>query len=273
MKAASRLIVALTAIVWVSVAAQEPPLETWEQYQGPAAETFLKKAKVLGKKRLGVGVTDPYKLELELDGVRHNAVFKTIDDRKAGLTRLQNSVEMNFQDSWQLEVAAYQIDLIIGLRMVPATVERHISPDTGSVQWWVQSMISEFDRRGKGVEPPNAEAWERVYLKMQLFDQLIANVDRHLNNILVTKDFDLRLIDHSRSFRENKELGNARLLHRFSKSLLEGIAKLEFKDLKQRIGRYLLDNQIRAMLARRDAILALAKATVKDRGEAAVIYP
>ena len=27
------------------------------------------------------------------------------------------------------------------------------------------------------------------------------NTDRHLNNILITKDFQIRLIDHSRSFR------------------------------------------------------------------------
>lgn len=273
MKPVARLLMALATIAWVSVAAQEPPLETWEQFQGPAAEQYLQKARVLNKKRLGVGVTDPYKIELDQGGVKRSAVFKTIDVRKEGVTRLQKSVEINFQDSWQLEVAAYHIDLIIGLRMVPATIERHISPETGSVQWWVQSMVSEFDRRGKNIEPPNADAWERVYLKMQLFDNLIANVDRHLNNVLVTKDFDLRLIDHSRSFRETKELKDPRLLHRFSRSLLDGIQKLEFQSLKKRIGRYLLDNQIRAMLARRDAILALAAAHVKDRGEAAVIYP
>ena len=273
MKAVVRLTIALAAIAWISIAAQEPPLETWEQYQGTAAEDYLKKARVVTKKLLGTGVTDPYRLELDLNGVKRSAVFKNIDHRKEGVTRLSKSIEINFQDSWQLEVAAYHVDLIIGLKMVPATVERHISPDTGSVQWWVQSMVSEHKRREEKIEPPDADAWERVYLKMHLFDQLIANVDRHLNNILVTREFDLRLIDHSRSFRENKELQNPRLLHRFSRSVLDGIQKLEFQSLKKRIGRYLLDNQIRAMLARRDAIIALAAAHVKDRGEAAVIYP
>ena len=32
--------------------------------------------------------------------------------------------------------------------------------------------------------------------KVRLFDNLIYNVDRHLNNILITKDFEIRLIDH-----------------------------------------------------------------------------
>ena len=59
MKAVVRLTIALATIAWISVAAQEPPLETWEQYQGTAAEEYLKKAKVLSKKLLGTGVTDP----------------------------------------------------------------------------------------------------------------------------------------------------------------------------------------------------------------------
>jgi hypothetical protein len=290
MKSVLRLAVALGAMVLSSgvstapVAAQRPPIcaipppalettETWEQYQSPEAEQFLLTARVVGTRFLGSGVTRPKCAELELNKVRRIAVFKTIDERKEGITRLATTIEINFQDSWQLEVAAYQIDRIIGLRMVPATVERYIAPDRGSMQWWVESMMSEFDRVTKKVSPPDAEAWERVTQKMHLFDQLIANVDRHLNNVLVTKDFDLRLIDHSRSFRAQTDLKDAKILQRFSRSLLDGIKKLEFADLRKRVGKYLLDNQIRAMLARRDAILKLAETRIAEKGEAAVIYP
>src|SRR6185436_10699863 len=117
-----------------------------------------------------------------------------------------NKAEMNFQDSWQLEVAAYQIDRIIGLKKVPATVERYINNNIGSLQWWVQNRMSEEGRRKEKLEAPDKEAWDQVWLKMFLFDALIANVDRHLNNILITQDWDLRFIDHSRSFRSNKDL-------------------------------------------------------------------
>jgi hypothetical protein len=108
---------------------------------------------------------------------------------------------------------------------------------------------------------------------MVLFDRLIFNVDRHLNNVLVTKDFDLRLIDHSRSFRPWTELKDATPLTRFSQSLLDGLRRLEYGDLRTKLGRYLVDEQIRGLLARRDAILALARAAVAERGEAAVLYP
>jgi hypothetical protein len=256
-----------------AIAAAATPQETWEQFQGPAAEQFLLKARLRSIKNLGTGVTLPQRAELELNGVQHSAVFKTIDDRKGGVTQLQRSSEINFQDSWQLEVAAYRVDRIIGLRMVPATVERTLNGKTGSLQWWVQSAMEEAERRKQEVTPPDLEAWNRTYQKMELFDQLIFNVDRHLKNVLVTVDFDLRLIDHSRSFRAWNELRNPERVTRFSRSVLDGLRKLEYADLRKRVGRYLVDDQIRGLLARRDAILALAATQVAERGEAAVLYP
>jgi hypothetical protein len=289
MKSIIRLgvVTALAAVVWLpthdaplraqasgapAATQATPAQETWEQYQGADAEKFLKDARVRSMKALGQGVTIPHKAELVMNNVTHSAVFKTIDERKPGITQFGNSSEMNFQDSWQLEVAAYRIDLIIGLKMVPATIERHVNNQLGSLQWWVQSKMSEADRRKNNVEPTDRDAWDKVWLKMYLFDQLIANVDRHMNNILVTEDFDLRLIDHSRSFRSNKELKDPKLFTRFSRDVVEGIKKLEYQDLRKKVGKYLMDDQIRAMITRRDQILKLVSERVALVGEAKAFY-
>ena len=276
---AALLAISLTA--WTVAAQQQPPapppqerLETADQFQGADAEQFLAKARVREMRDIGVGVTLPQRATLELDGVQRRAIFKTIDVTKPGITQLSGGTsEVNFQDTWQTEIPAYIVDRIIGLRMVPATIERSINGQRGSLQWWVQSMMAEAERQKKGVEAPDTEEFTRRLLKMHLFDQLIANVDRHMNNILITKDFDLRLIDHSRAFRSTNELKDPARLARFSKSLLDGIARLEYQELRKRTGRWLVDGQIRGMLARRDAILALAKQLVAAKGEAAVIYP
>ena len=267
--------VLLVSCLVASVAAQQTQdaLETAAQFQGPAAERFLARGRVRGMRDIGTGVTRPKQATLELDGVERLAVFKTIDTKKPGITQFGRGSEMNFQDSWKCEIPAYLVDLMIGLQMVPATVERSINGEIGSLQWWIQSAMSEADRQKQGVAPPDPEAFERRLLKMYLFDELIANVDRHLNNVKVTVNFDLRLIDHSRSFRDTKELKNPGRLRRFSRSLLDGIAKLEYQELRKRTVRWLEDGQIRAVLARRDAIVALAQKAVADRGEAAVIYP
>ena len=287
MKALQRVIGGLVVAfgTWATLAAHQaapPPtqqanpavLETAAQYQGTAAEDFLKKAKVVKVRAIGMGVTLPEKVTLQLDGVERFAAFKSIDEKRLGVTQLSTGPpEVNFQDSWQTEIPAYTVDMIIGLGMVPATIERRVNNKVGSLQWWVASMMPEAERAKQKLDAPDREAWDREVLKMRLFDQLIYNVDRHSNNILITHDFKLRLIDHSRSFRAQKALRNPEQLTRFSKSLLEGIERLTYEDLKKKTSRYLIDAQIKTLIERRDAILALARKLVAEKGEAAVIYP
>ena len=269
----SALVVVLAALALSRVAAQDKVRETKEQYQGAAAEEFLKKARVVSAKDLGVGVTLPKKLVLEMNGVTHNALFKSIDDSKSRVaTFAKGQSEVAFQDSWQCEIPGYVVDQIIGLGWVPATVERTVNGETGSVQWWVESKFSEFERNKQGVNPPNTVQWHHNVLKMRLFDELIYNVDRHANNVLITEDFDLRLIDHSRAFRPYDRLKSPEVLTQFSRELLEGIKKLDYQDLRKRVGRYLQNGQIQALIKRRDLILALADKLIKERGAAAVLY-
>jgi hypothetical protein len=271
LRSATRLVsmLVVAAACAVTLLAQE----TKETYQGEAAETFLKKASISRITEIPEGVTQPWQVTLEFDGVTRQAAFKIIDVDKPGATQMSDgSFEVAFQDSWRTEIAAYGIDKLIGLGMVPATVERSIRGKLGSLQWWVESMMPEAERRAKGLSAPDMDRWNKTVYKMRLFDELIYNVDRHLNNILVTEDFDLRLIDHSRAFRPFDELRTPEALTMFSRQLLAGLETLEFDALKKQLRKYLRDGQIRAMLKRRDAILALVKERVAREGEAAVLY-
>jgi hypothetical protein len=264
----------LGLLVWTGTSAQEAVRETAEVYQGEAAEQFLTKARIVRMQAVPTGVTAPRRATLELDGVTRSAAFKTVHEERPGLTQLNTGqVEVNFVDTWRTEIAAYVVDRIIGLGLVPATVERSYQRTSGSLQWWVESEMSEAQRIRDKINPPDTEAWNRQQFKMQLFDNLIYNTDRHLNNLLVTKDFEIRLIDHSRSFRGFNVLKPDHTLTRFSRSLLAGLEKLEADDLNKRLRRYLSPSQITSMLRRRDAILELAKRLVEERGEAAVLYP
>jgi hypothetical protein len=266
--------VSFVAVAMATVFTVHARQEAADVYQGKAAEDFLLNAKVVSTRPLGEGVTRPYKVELELNGVTRSAVFKSIDVRKAGVTVLADgSSDIDFQDSWQTEIAAYTIDRIIGLGLVPATVERRVvDGKVGSLQWFVEVMSTEAERLEQKQNPPDVEDWNEQILTTRLFDQLIANVDRHLKNILVTKEFKLRLIDHSRAFRVNRAPAKPELLTRFSRTLLDGLQKLEKKDLQKQVGKYLTSGQIDRLLSRRDAILALAKKRVAEKGEAEVLY-
>jgi hypothetical protein len=264
------IVVTLGLLTSVASGAQTPV----RTFQGEAPEQFLHDARITNVVELGEGITRPLRVTLEANGQTHDAVFKSIDERRQGATTLEDgSVEVGFEDTWQTEVAAYQLDLLLGLGMVPATIERRVRRDVGSLQWWVDSMMSEADRVAQGVQAPDPEAWNRQMFKVRLFDELISNTDRHPKNLLVTEDFQVRLIDHSRSFRENQNLRSPELLTRFSKSLLDAIAGLTKETLKDRLGRYVSNAKIDRLLQRRDAIVALARQRVAELGEAAVIYP
>jgi predicted nucleotidyltransferase len=133
--------------------------------------------------------------------------------------------------------------------------------------------MAEADRVKKKLSAPNTNRWNEQMHKMRVFDNLIYNTDRHLNNILITEDFQIRLIDHSRSFRIFDKLQTPKTLTRFSKLLLEKMETLTEPLLQEHMGAYLSPAQIRAILKRRDLILMLARDLVKQKGEATVLYP
>jgi hypothetical protein len=270
---ASRLLVVMVFAVTTATLLGAQTLHT-VSFQGDELESFLQNAEVTDLEGTEEGVTRPKKATLELDSRTHFALFKTIDVFRPGFTRMRNGViEVDFQDSWKTDVAAYELDKMIGLGMVPTTVERRHRGDRGSMQWWVDNTMSELDRVEDGIAPPDPQAWSEMVYKMRLFDSLIYNVDRQTRNMLVTEDWRIVLIDHSRSFRTTAELRKPDQMTRFSKSLLENIAKLDEEALKERLGNYLTVYQIRAILERRDLILGHAKELVRQRGEERVLFP
>jgi hypothetical protein len=241
-------------------------------YQGSEVEQFLAQAKIEKMQDIPVGVTRPRKATLDLDGVSHFAVFKTIDEKKSGVTQLDRGVEIEFQDSWRTEVAAYELDKLVGLGMVPATVQRLYDGKQGSMQYWLDVKMDEGERIKKKLSPPNPIAWNQQIAKVRLWDNLIYNTDRNLGNLLITEDWKIRLIDHSRTFRPFNQLKDPKQLTTFSRTLLAKIEELNEPMLKEHLGKYLTPYQIQGLLKRRDAILDLSKKLVAEKGAGAVLY-
>jgi hypothetical protein len=242
---------------------------------GAEAEEFLKTAKVVDRTPLGTGVTRPDRLTLTDGGRTCRALWKTIHERKLGLQRLEaGGVEFDFRDSWKSEVAAYELDKLLGLGLVPPTVERRVEGRTGSLQMWVEGAMTDADRRVKGLEAPDAEAWNAQMYRLRLLHQLTCNTDfRNARNVLLDPSFRLYAVDSSRAFRIQTNLLNPEDLARFSRVALDRLRALDRPTLVARLGRWVAKAQIDGLLARRDAILDLAESRVAERGEAAVLYP
>jgi hypothetical protein len=269
----SSLILSLPLLATLVAAApdREPyglPLE------GEDAERFLKTARVVAMKPVGVGITHPYKVTLT-DGNRTlKAIWKTVDEHRQEISRSKKgSFQLGFRDSYKYEIAAYQLDKLLGLRLVPPTVERTIENQTGSLQLWVEGAFTEYQRRKRNLLPEDGWRWGAQMYKVSLLNQLIYNTDtKNALNILYDPDFRVYAIDNSRSFRLYKELPAAEELRRFSRPVVARLRLLDRKTAEEKLGRWLNGGELSALMKRRELMLKWADARIAELGESVVLY-
>jgi hypothetical protein len=223
-------------------------------------EARLAEAEMVSKDAVGSGVTHPERVSLRADGVDFAAVFKPIARGRHG----------GFFESYESEVAAYRLDGLLGLEMVPPTVVRRIGGDLGSLQLWVEDCAPYKSLQGK---VPQTSAFSHQISRMKMFDNLISNADRNSGNFLLDQQWNVVLIDHSRAFLERKKLfEGSKLPAQYDRRLVERLRTLERAELDDALGELLRDGQIAAILFRRDRILEHLAGLVASRGEAAVLF-
>ncbi len=254
------------------VVGQSQPAATAGSASREEIEQFLRTARVTGGEVLKTGVTRPRKLTLSDGKIVRSGIFKTIDEHKPGMTRLSGGDEVDFKDSWKYEVAAYELNKLLSLDLVPVTVERQYENEVGSLQIWIENAMTEADRVKKNLIPPDPEGWNQAMFKVRVFDNLIFNFDRNLGNLLVGPDWKLYMIDHTRSFKKFNELRSPGGMTRMSVSLIEALKALDKATVKARCGRYLTGPEINAVFGRRDKIVEVYARLVAEKGDSAT-YP
>ena len=237
----------------------------------PEMEQFLLKAKIVERKELSMGITNSQRAMLDDGNLRHNAHIQTVDISKTSFQTAQGT-EMNFRDSYKFNMAAYELDKLLELNMVPVSVERKVG-SMAAVTWWVDdTLMTELDRKKKKMEPPDQHYWNQQMYVCRVFDQLIYNTDRNLGNLVITKDWNIWMIDHTRAFRMMKDLKSAKDLAQCERKLLGKLRELNNEVLTKQLGHYLTPMQIEGLLARRDKIVKFFDDQVAQKGEAAVLY-
>ena len=105
-----------------------------------------------------------------------------------------------------------------------------------------------------------------------VFDELIYNVDRNMGNLVITKAWNIWMIDHTRAFRLHKNCPKLAGVKQIDRNLLDNLRKLTREMLKQELGEYLRMPEIDAVLARRDVIVKHFENRLAQGGEATVLY-
>jgi len=240
-------------------------------------EEFLQSAEIIEQDQpfsSREAVTRPWKLTLQKDGITKNSLWKNPSGRMKG-----------FVENWKWEIAAYRLDKYLGLNMVPPTVEKIFQGNLGSCQLWIDAKMSLKDKYDKNIKTPSHKVfyWNRALFLQRAFDNLIANEDRHQNQYLITEDWRMILIDHSRSFRTSKKFTKnliydekykegPRLMKQLPRVFVEKLKSLNVDVIKEVVGDYLTDKEIEAVLIRRDLIIKWLDNYIKKQSEENVLY-
>ena len=251
---------ALVAAIVPAVAQQAVP-ESARTWIGRAEqiEQFIREAEVVDIEDIGTGVTNPQRAELTPGGLVARIAFKPIRP---------GNYHGHFE-SYESEIAAYELDKLLGLGMTPPTVEKRIAGDLGAAVMWAAPTRS-FKKFGGSPTAPAAQMarWNYQLIRAKMFHNLIYNKDPNLGNWLVDPAWNLILIDNSRAFTTPRRMVHK--LTRVDQDLWDRFMALDEATLKAALGKWLGDGQTRAILERRDQMAKDIEALVADRSAAAV---
>jgi hypothetical protein len=214
-------------------------------------EEFLRTARVEKIADIPVGVTKPRRAYLAAGGPAASFAWKP----------LRPGLHEGYYESYKSEIAAYELDKLLDLNMVPVVVERRLDNDLGAAVLWIDGVRS-WEAVGPLPKPP---AWPQQLARMKMFDDLISNSDRNKGNLLVDADWHLFLIDHSRAFVPDMKLPQE--LQNIDKRLWDRMLALDATTLQTSMGQWLDSRQIQGLLRRRDAMKKKIDAMVAKRGD------
>jgi hypothetical protein len=90
--------------------------------------------------------------------------------------------------------------------------------------------------------------------------------------VLIGQQWQIWRVDFSRAFRLNKEPKNPKDLVRCDRQLLEKLKALDSNALSEKTNRYLTKDEIKAVMARREKIVAHFQTMIAQQGESEVLY-
>lgn len=225
-------------------------------------EQFLKSAEIQRLEGINVGVTNPRHAFFPPGGLAVGAAWKP----------LKPGIYEGFFESYRSEIAAYKLDRLLELDMVPPTVERSYKIDTGSLQLWVENTQTLKQIQEKKLRAPDTHRWNVQLDRQKLFDDLVADIDDNQGNMLFDRAWNLIKVDHSRAFTNTlvQPFGIGTGLNRIDRPFFERVKALDRAAVQREIGGLLEGGGVGILMTRRDAIVKAFQKLAASKGDAAV---
>lgn len=253
------ILIAALAVATQGTAGDAPePVDQWGcSAADREIEQFLLTAEITEIEDIGCGITKPKRLTLKQGDVIRRAIYKDVDIHNNEIS-YTNRFETSFHDSFEYEVAAYRMDRLLGINLVPVTVLRNVDGIPGSVQLWIENAMSLQDIVDSGTDCKDPERLLKKLMLMYVLDAMIFNIDRNYGNVLVdTNERIFYLIDHSRSFRNSKKLPKLQEARPIPIpwTVANNLLHLIQQTLDSRLEDLLTKSQRRAIMKRRDSLV------------------
>ncbi|HWJ55377.1 MAG TPA: hypothetical protein VNR90_04150 [Vicinamibacterales bacterium] len=232
-----------------------PSARVWIGHEA-SIEAQLRTAAVTRMEDIGTGVTRPRRAFVTPAEPVASLVWKV----------LPPSHRSGYWESYKSEIAAYELDKLLGMHMVPPAVERRIGDDVGAAVMWIDGPRSV---KQLGGQVPSGEVWGAAVRRMVMFDNLIGNPDRNAGNILVGEPGEFILIDHSRAFTTEKRLPQK--FERVDADLWDRITALTPEAAARVLSPWLDAKAITALFERRTRMQAAVDKLIAKKGRAQVV--
>jgi hypothetical protein len=210
-------------------------------------EEFLRTANIERYKTTEVGVLAPRHAYFVPGGLANGASVKKVSPGK------QNG----FFESYKSEIAAYKLDRLLELDMVPPTIARRLDGETMAVQLWIEDTRMLKEVNAKKLHPPDPGRWNFQLHRAYLFDDLVANIDENEGNLLFDPQWNFIKIDHSRAFTSTQtqpfEIGKK--LIQIDRPFFDRIKALDKATVRREIGDFLEGGALDALFVRRDKLV------------------
>jgi len=216
---------------------------------------FLRQAKITGCEERRDGLRFAKICDLEGKDLHLRAVFQSVDEGPGAVAEEPKSVPRTYRN----EIASFLIDRMLDIGLVPPTVERTVDGATGSLQIWLEAAV----------DLPLLETYDQMELLDGMEDEIIradafmAFMDVYAQHatvgvMLLPHERRLQIADSTKAFSTSTKL-NPELMTppcgpiEPDRELF--LRSISHQDIEAEVGQYLSDEQIGALLVRRDLVL------------------
>lgn len=228
-------------------------------------EEYLKKASI-SEKQSSVTRTVAYFVDLDDGNIKRGGFLKFTDNRRPNFVA----------DSYIYGLAAYEMDKLLDINIIPPSVEREVEGQKASLMLLIDREMDEGGRRLRKTMPPDPEKFFNALEEIKVFEHLVYStslcLESDLEDVLITPQWKVWRVDFSEAFVPSPGLIQGCEITRCSRKFYQNLVSLKDKEIRSKMRKYLNKDEIDTLLKRKKLIIETIRKLIEEKGEKAVLF-